>query len=115
MARDYEPLAPINAIRPPADRELREYPGSRDPLVVARLVWPGRIEVRPGRAVRRTATAVLVEWETRSGRKRTTWLPRADVARAVRFRRRSDRHAWPAELVDPKGGPGHARRRPDAA
>lgn len=115
MTREHEPLAPLNARNPPADRELREYPGSRDPLVVARLVWPGRIEVRPGRAVRRTESLVLVEWETRTGRKRNSWLPRADVARAVRFRRRADRDAWPAELVDPKGGPGHARRRHDAA
>ena len=100
---DYLP-APLNAVDAPSGGGREAWPGGRDRLVLARLRWRGRIEMRPARALERTMGAVLVEWETRSGSTRQTWLARVDVAPAAFARSRGRSSAWPLEPIKGRSG-----------
>ncbi|WP_235929480.1 hypothetical protein [Cellulomonas citrea] len=73
-----------------ANRELPDQIPTRpsgDVPVIVRVVWAdGREEWRPARAVRWTATHVMVAWrddEADSRSERHEWLRAGDVARAV--------------------------------
>jgi hypothetical protein len=69
-------------------RDVPVRPAAGRLLVIARLVWPGAIELIPGIANRWTRTHVLV---TRSvpdqdgrAREELLWLPAVDVRRSIR-------------------------------
>jgi hypothetical protein len=74
--------APRNSMSEPHGPK-RGYNGQHR-LVLARLVWPSGIEVVPARLLWVDDDAVRVEWE-RHGVVRRSWLPRADVRRALRW------------------------------
>jgi hypothetical protein len=77
---------PLNSEQPP-DVPLR--PGPSGHLVIARLVWPDRIEFVPALANRWTRTHVLIVQYRRdpSGRlsEVLTWLRATDVRRTIRI------------------------------
>jgi hypothetical protein len=76
---------PLNFDQPP-DVPVR--PAAGRLLVIARLVWPGAVELVPGLANRWTRTHVLVTRSVRDAEGRATeellWLPAGDVRRSIR-------------------------------
>lgn len=72
--------APKNSVGSPPGKD-RKYgrPGSGR-LVLARLVWPGRVTIVPAVLEWVSSDRVLVEWRSAGASEaRKTWLPREDV------------------------------------
>lgn len=76
-------LAPRNSVWEPTG--WRSGHSGREQLVLARLVWPSGVEVRPALLLWVDGRAAKVEWESRGGGRRSTWLPVRDVRRALRW------------------------------
>jgi hypothetical protein len=88
MGDDDEVLlrAPMNAQRAPASRNASRSAGSQEPLVLIRLQWPSRTEVRPAKVILTTHSLAQVEWQSRPGAKpRRTWLRRSDVRHSMHW------------------------------
>ncbi len=78
---DGNPLyrAPSNAVRGPYGTDRKDgHPGRY--LVLCRLVWPSRTEIRPAWVEWTSSDRALVVWTPRAGgRERRTWLMKEDV------------------------------------
>lgn len=71
--------SPRNAVRPPYGKDRKEG-HSRRYLVLCRLVWPTRIEIRPAWVEWTSSDRALVVWTPHAGgRERRTWLMKEDV------------------------------------
>lgn len=99
---DTEPN-PLNAEQP-ARVPLK--PQGRIP-VIARLVWPDRIDYVPARAIRWTSGHVMILWtpnENLLSKELTVWLPAEDVTRRLSSPR--------ARMATPEPLPSSGRRGP---
>lgn len=80
-------LSPSNSVGAPAGKD-RKWGSAARIQVLARLVWPTRVEIVPAVLIWISTDQVCVEWRTdpRSYQARQTWLPREDVRTRLVYR-----------------------------